>query len=198
MPSADEIQRYLTGAWRLMMGKPDGVRLLDVSADGFWNSFFALIVAGPAMVVGWVAAVHGFGDAAAGFGDRLSIMIRIALIDVAAWVAPLLALALAARRIGMADRYAHFVVASNWGQVLIVWLMLPSAILRLFLPSQPQVGDAVSLTVFLLAMVLTWRLTNAVIARGAGLATAVFAMVLAVSIMLALLLQSLLGLDGVA
>ena len=35
----------LTGAWRLMLGKADGLRLLDLSADGFWNSFFAIVVA---------------------------------------------------------------------------------------------------------------------------------------------------------
>ena len=49
MPSGDDIQAYLAGAWRLMMGKPDGVRALDVSADGFWNSFFAILVAFPAL-----------------------------------------------------------------------------------------------------------------------------------------------------
>ena len=58
MPSAEEIQQYLTGAWRMMMGKPDGLRLLDLSADGFWNSFFAIIVALPALFVGWVGVAN--------------------------------------------------------------------------------------------------------------------------------------------
>ena len=49
MLSADETQASLTGAWRLMLGKADGLRLLDLSADGFWNSFFAIIVATPAL-----------------------------------------------------------------------------------------------------------------------------------------------------
>ncbi|MER9338061.1 hypothetical protein NKJ06_29550, partial [Mesorhizobium sp. M0293] len=54
MLSADETQASLTGAWRLMLGKTDGLRLLDLSADGFWNSFFAIVVAAPALLVGWV------------------------------------------------------------------------------------------------------------------------------------------------
>ena len=45
MLSADETQSALLGAWRLMLGKADGFRLLDLSADGFWNSFFAIVVA---------------------------------------------------------------------------------------------------------------------------------------------------------
>ena len=47
MPSAENIQLYLTGAWRMMMGKADGLRLLDLSVDGFWNSFFAIVIALP-------------------------------------------------------------------------------------------------------------------------------------------------------
>ncbi|RVD66495.1 transporter, partial [Mesorhizobium sp. M7A.F.Ca.ET.027.03.2.1] len=31
MLSADETQASLTGAWRLMLGKADGLRLLDLS-----------------------------------------------------------------------------------------------------------------------------------------------------------------------
>jgi hypothetical protein len=58
MPPAEDIQQFLTGAWRLMMGKPDGIRLLDISADGFWNSFFAIVISLPALVVGWVAIAN--------------------------------------------------------------------------------------------------------------------------------------------
>ncbi len=58
MPSAEEIQLYLTGAWRMMMGKADGLRLLDLSADGFWNSFFAIVIALPALIVGWVGVAN--------------------------------------------------------------------------------------------------------------------------------------------
>ena len=38
----------------MMLGKPDGLRLLDLSADGFWNSFFAIVGALPALIAGWV------------------------------------------------------------------------------------------------------------------------------------------------
>ena len=54
MLSGAEIQNGLTGAWRLMIGNAEGLRLLDLTADGFWNSFFAIIVALPAMLLGWL------------------------------------------------------------------------------------------------------------------------------------------------
>ncbi|MDP3897823.1 MAG: transporter [Mesorhizobium sp.] len=192
MPTSVDIQRYMTGAWQLMMGKPDGMRLLDVSADGFWNSFLAIAIALPALIVGWVAIANGTGDAE--IGGRLSILLRLAAIDLLAWVLPLVALAFIARPVGMADRFVHYVVASNWASALIVWLMLPVALLNLLLPEQTEVADAVSLVVFLLAMVLTWRMTNAVLGKGPALATAIFVFVLVVSMALLVGLQSLFGL----
>lgn len=192
MPSFEDIQQYLTGAFRLMMGKPDGVRLLDVSADGFWNSFFAIVVALPALTVGWVAIANTAGDGAV--GGRLSIVLRLGLIDVLSWVVPLVALAIVARPAGIAHRYVHYVVASNWASALIVWMMLPLALLNLFLPGLNQVVEAVSLLVFILAMVLVWRMTNAVLAKGPAVATGVFVFVLVISMALLIGLQGLFGL----
>ena len=63
MPRVEEIQQYLTGAWRMMMGKPDGIRLLDISADGFWNSFFAIAIALPALIAGWVTLANTLSPA---------------------------------------------------------------------------------------------------------------------------------------
>lgn len=194
MPTGDEIQSYFAGAWRLMMGKPDGVRALDVSADGFWNSFSAILVAVPAMGVGWVGLALDLSEL--GRGDRFSILLRLAVIDVVAWILPLLVLGLVARPAGILDRYPHFVVATNWASALIAWLMLPVAILDILNPGPSELNDAVSLVVFLGALVLTWRLTNAVLGKGAAVASAVFVGMVAFGIFLIVFLQGLFGLEG--
>jgi hypothetical protein len=194
MPSGDEIQRYLAASWRLMMGKPDAVRDLDVSADGFWNSFFAIVVAFPALCVGWTSLAIELSEL--GVGGRFSIAFRLAIIDITSWILPLLVLGLIARTVGVADRYPHFVVASNWGSALLAWLMLPASILGLFYSGPDDVADSVSLVIFLAAMVLTWRLTNAVLAKGAAVASAIFFAVVVAGIFLIFFLQSLFGLQG--
>ena len=114
MPSAENIQQYLTGAWRMMMGKADGLRLLDLSADGFWNSFFAMVIALPALIVGWVGVTNELSALSGAFGSKLSILARLAVIDLATWVVPLVALAAVASRAGIGDRFVALVVASNW------------------------------------------------------------------------------------
>ncbi|MEQ8297894.1 transporter [Nitratireductor alexandrii] len=193
MPSAQDIQTYMTGAWRLMMGKPEAVRLFDLSADGFWNSFYAIVVAVPALTVGWASFA---GDFAVGASGRFGIVFLLGVIDLATWVLPLIVLALVAKPLGVGDRFVPYVVASNWGSALLIWLMLPATLVRLLAPGADELAALLSLAAFLVTMALSWRLTNAVIDRGAGLASAVFALMLALSIGVLLTLQALFGLDA--
>ena len=199
MLSADETYASLAGAWRLMLGKADGLRLLDLSADGFWNSFFAIVVAAPALIVGWVGIANEIGDPDA-FVERFGMLMRLATIDIGAWVLPLVGFGLVAPRTGLGNRFVHYVVASNWASAIIAWMMLPSALIRLFLPSTNEFAGLVSLLLFALSMVLTWRMTNAAIGRGAAIGTAVFAGMFVASLAVLLGLQMLLGItvpDGI-
>ena len=196
MPSAQEIQQYLTGAWRMMMGKADGLRLLDLSADGFWNSFFAIVIALPALIVGWVGVANELSQLSGDFGSKLSIVARLAVIDLAAWILPLVALAAASSRVGIADRFVPLVVASNWASAIIVWIMLPPSLLGLFSPAASEAGTLVSLALFILTMVLSWRLTNVAIGKGSAVATAVFVGMFLVSIAVLFVLQSAFGLTA--
>ncbi|RWB16311.1 MAG: transporter [Mesorhizobium sp.] len=194
MLSADETYASLAGAWRLMFGKADGLRMLDLSADGFWNSFFAIVVALPALIVGWVGIANEIGDPNA-FAGRLGMLLKLATVDIGSWVLPLVALALIAPRAGIGGRFVHYVVASNWASAIIAWLMLPSALLRLFVSSADEISGLVSLLLFALSMVLTWRMTNATIGKGAAVGTAVFAGMFVASLLVLFGLQALLGID---
>lgn len=190
--SADDTQASLTGAWRLMLGKPEGLKLLDLSADGFWNSFYAMVVAVPALVVGWVGVANEIGDPEAVTG-RFDMLARLATVDFGAWVLPLVGLALIARHAGIGDRFVAYVVASNWASAITAWLMLPSALVRLLLPATDATAGLVSLFCFAVAMVLTWRMTNAVIGKGAAMGSAVFAGMFIASLAVLFALQGLLG-----
>lgn len=195
MPSSDEIQQYLTGAWRMMMGKADGLRLLDLTVDGFWNSFFAIVIALPALVVGWVAAANELSQLSGIFGSKLSIVARLAVIDLASWILPLVAFAAVAPRTGLGDRLVNLVVASNWASAIIVWIMLPPSLLRLLWPDASDASGFVSLVLFVLTVVLAWRMTNVAIGKGPAVASAVFVGMFLVSLAVLLSLQSAFGLS---
>jgi hypothetical protein len=58
------------------------------------------------------------------------VLFRLAFIDVAAWIAPLVVVGLLAKPIGIADRFVPFVVASNWGSAIMAWMLLPVSIIE--------------------------------------------------------------------
>ncbi|MEX0344795.1 MAG: transporter [Rhizobiaceae bacterium] len=183
MPPADDIQRYLTGAWRLMMGRPEGLDLLDISSDGFWNSFFAIILAVPVLGVTWVNYTNEIAGPDDNLASRVGIVALFAFVDLAAWIIPIIVLALAAGPLGIGDRFVHYVIASNWGSVITAWSLLPPSALELigFDDENPAVG-LLYMAIFVAVMVLIWRLTNSVLQKGPATATLVFSGMLAVGV----------------
>jgi hypothetical protein len=196
MPRLEEVQQYLTGAWRMMMGKPDGMRLLDISADGFWNSFFAIAIALPALIAGWVTIANTLSPAFMPFGGRLAIMLKLATVDIGAWIVPIAVFAALAGPSGLSDRFAHYVISSNWGSALIIWMMLPPTLLKMFFPGTGDFASAMEFCLFVISLVLTWRLTNSAIGKGLGITTAVFAAMFVISLVVLYALQFALGLDA--
>jgi len=194
MPSIDAVQQYFVGAWRLMMGKADGLRLLDLSADGFWNSFYAIVLALPPMIFSWVSGSDTLDPLHADLGGRLGVIARFAVVDLSTWVVPVVALALIARPAGIADRFVHYVVATNWSSALLLWLTVPLPLLRLVLPDQIELAEALSYIIFLGSIYFSWRVTSVSLGKGAAVGTAVFAGMFAISVFLFVMLQTALGL----
>jgi hypothetical protein len=184
----------MTGAWRLMMGRTDGVRLLDISVNGFWDSFFAIVIAAPALAVGWIASANEFQQFEMS-ASRLSIVARLAAIDLSVWILPLVVLALVVHRVGLADRFVAYVVSGNWASALLVWMMLPPSILRLMAPQTADVASLLSLMLFVASLVLTWRQTNAVLNKGPAVATALFVGMFVSALAVLVAMQSLFGLN---
>ncbi len=196
MPSFEDVQKYLNGAVRMMLGKSDGLRMLDCSIDGFWNSFFAMVVALPALMIGWVSLANDLQQASESIGSRFSILLRIALIDVATWTGPIFLLALIIGRTPIASRFVAIVVSGNWASAVIVWFMLPAALLRLMIPQAQEAASILSLLLFAISMLMTWRVTNVAIGKGPAIASVVFVAMLFASMAIMFTMQAALGLSG--
>ena len=175
-----------------MTGKVEGLRQLDLTVDGFWNSFYAIPVAMPPMLLTWIAAANMRLGHPGYTGTRTATVAIFGLIEIVGWVAPIVLLALAARGVGLADRFVAYVVATNWASVIVAWLMAPASILALVAP-QSEFGPLAQFGAFLAVCVLSWRLTNAVLGKGAAVATGVFVAMIVVSLLLVTALQSAFG-----
>jgi len=189
MPPFEYVQRHLNAAWRMMNGRVDGLRALDISADGFWNSFFGIIVALPPLIVSWVSYADLSEDLSETFRDRMSVVGKLAVIDLSSWILPIVGLALLAKRVGLADRFVHYVIASNWSTAIVAWLMVPPSIVLLFVPDARQFASLLSLVLFILSLVFDWRMTNIALGKGAAVATGLFASMILASLAILLTLQ---------
>jgi hypothetical protein len=179
----------------MMLGRPDGLKLLDLSADGFWNSFFAIVVAIPPLVVGWVGLANELAALGADLGGKLSIVLRLALIDLATWILPLVALAAVASRARMADRFVHLVVSGNWAAALFIWATVPVPLAGLIWPLAAEVRVLLSLALLVLNLFVSWRVINIALAKGAGAATAVLAGLFFASLLTQAVFMTFLGLE---
>jgi F0F1-type ATP synthase membrane subunit a len=174
MPSGDYIQNALTASWRMMWGRREAIRMHDLSADGFWTSFFAIVVALPPLVVGWVAVADQLTMFPQGVGSRFATVLRLAIVDIAAWVVPIAMLAAVSPYAGIQKRFVHYVVAANWGHAIAVWIMLPPALNRLFARETGDLVTLLSVALFVFTLVLIWAAYQWGVSAGAGVPGVVF------------------------
>ncbi|ABQ62337.1 hypothetical protein H721_03101 [Brucella ovis IntaBari-2006-46-332] len=195
MPSLDDIFRYFRGAWKMMLGRKDGLNFLDISAEDFWASFYAIAVALPPLFASWVADAANLTAGREEAGTRFLIVTRTAVVDIGAWLVPLVIIGLLAKRIGIAKRYATYVIAINWGNALLAWLFTPIMLLQLFFPGRFDVATLFAFVMFGISIVLSYRLTFVALQRPHTYAAPFFACVFIGSLFLTALLQQLLGIS---
>ncbi|ENS71988.1 hypothetical protein [Brucella melitensis] len=195
MPSLDDIFRYFRGAWKMMLGRKDGLNFLDISAEDFWASFYAIAVALLPLFASWVAYAANLTAGREEAGTRFLIVTRTAVVDIGAWLVPLVIIGLLAKRIGIAKRYATYVIAINWGNALLAWLFTPITLLQLFFPGRFDVATLFAFVMFGISIVLSYRLTFVALQRPHTYAAPFFACVFIGSLFLTALLQQLLGIS---
>ena len=125
VPSLDTILNYFSGAALLMSGRSEGLRRLDMSADGFWQSFSAILVALPPMALSWIEFEGVERQDPVGEAGAITIYGAHIIADLLAWVLPIFVLILVARRVGYAKKVVPVIVATNWGGALLSWVFAP-------------------------------------------------------------------------
>ena len=195
MVSGAQIQLYFYGVWRMMMGQPDGIKMLDVSADGFWNSFTAILVALPALLISWLVFAKHAEATMLLSGTRVQILIRLMIAGVGAWIL-LAMLAVVAPMAKIGGRFVHYVVATNWSSALFAWMLLPPTLLQILFPGMGDVAAFLCLMLFFGTLILSWRITVTAMAKGPLIGSGVFVGMLIASTCTLFLLQILLGLQA--
>ena len=161
MPGLEEVDAYVHGILLLARNRAEGFKWLDISADGFWRSFWSIAYAVPALAVSW-ASYRALYLQAAGSGGAAGpgFVLRLALIDVVTWIAPLVLIAVVAKPLGIQRSFGRFVIATNWlGAVTAYALALPS-LLRMAFGDGSMVVTFASVAVFVVTILLLYRVSR--------------------------------------
>ena len=193
MPSFEEIQYYFSAVWRTMTGHPEALNNLNTDADGFWRSFYAILISLPPMLIGWVEIAARLTDADE-TALRLINTVKLATIDMIVWLLPLLIIGFLSRSLGLERRFSTYVVATNWATALFAWIYAPLSFLNLLQPDLSPVFAGIGFGLFLATLALSYRLTRAALQRPHSFAAPFFISVILGSIMLTIILQGLTGL----
>lgn len=194
MPQLDEISHYLKGIWLLLTGDKRGFDYLDLSATGVWRSFAAILWCLPAMAVSWGAwRLFYLENMPEGTPAGLSFILKMATIDIAAWVLPLLLIAALAKPLAYGEILADIIVTSNWLSMPIFYAMAVPAAIRLIVPGSEELTALLSLIALIISFTAIFRLMKA-IAEQTLLASALTALSILPSLIIGELMQRALGL----
>jgi hypothetical protein len=152
------VLRNLRGVWQLMQGRRAGFDLMDVSSDGVWRSFQAVLVALPALWVTWISALRDIAPNTA--LTPTSIMLRLAFADAVAWLLPIALFALIARPAKLTHRAAHFVVTNNWSSVIFIAATALTAPFDVLGPDFDSLAALASALVLVISLVMYFRMLH--------------------------------------
>ena len=195
MLSRDDIARSLTGAWELFLDRPSAMQHFDVSVDGFWRSFAAIVLIIPSYALTVISERQAMlSDALPdrGFDEPLYLFSK-ALALCLDWVALPIVLALIARPLQVGRSYSAFIVARNWGSVIA---MVPFGAIAFLLVLDGIGLDAanyLSLAALIIVLRYNYIIARRALGAGIGLAIAIVVFDLLLSLSISLTVDGLFG-----
>jgi hypothetical protein len=177
VPSAEEIARSLRAAWGIFLGRADAMRGFDLSVEGFWRSFFAIVLGAPGYFLTAIAAREGMlGNTDPAAGPTGGAFLADAVVGyLGVWLALPVLLALFAGRLGVSGTYPTYVVARNWASVIEI---VPAAAVALAYLAGLIGSDLATLLMVVLMIVLLrydYLVARRSLSVGGGFALAVVA-----------------------
>ncbi|WP_421854410.1 hypothetical protein [Oricola sp.] len=159
-------------ALRIVRGDARALADMDVSADGFWRSFEAIVAAFPAMLFAWVVYARQI-QAEGSLDPTMSIVTRLATLEIALWILPVIVLAVILPPLGFRHRFSHFIIARNWLGAALAYLFVIVSLAQLVLErggEQSPVTMLLALIAIAVAFMASLRVTIAALATTGGIA----------------------------
>ena len=193
-----EIERSLTGAWRLFLGKPDAMRQFDSSVDGFWRSFRAIVLIAPLYALTALADRHDMLTDAIPTDDfsDVSFWTAKAVTLCLDWVLLPILLGLIADFIGIRRGYPAYIVARNWATVLMIVPFAAIGLLDLTGVASASLLVVPSLVVLVATFRMSYQIARKALGAGPDVAAAFVMLDFLVSLAIVMTVNRLFGIDS--
>lgn len=172
--AADDVTRSLAASWRLLRADAKALPDLDLSRDGFWRSYLALILTVPSMIPVLAAerTVVGLSNSG-GLFDAPGLLAAVIAAELLAILAiPALLIALAPTLLS-SPRFTGFIIAWNWAGIVSACLMaVPAAAFALGW-SNPGVATVQCLGFATIVLRLRYCVARAAFGAESGVAGAI-------------------------
>ena len=129
-----EITRSIHGTWRIVRLDPGALLYFNISIDGFWRSFLALILVLP-FYIAFLILNHGQTPGVElPVGPMISLQwyVGVKLVAfVVGWLAFPLVMVPISRLLDLTPTYVQYIIVWNWSNVLEMVVILPAVMLFL-------------------------------------------------------------------
>ena len=160
--------RETTASWvgvlRLAAGREDWAEKFDMSADGFFRSFYALLIASPLAILVQNAAVQSLAalpDAELGEprGGLFWLSVGVVMFFINA-LATIALVAFIARSTGYGGRFSAFAIAYNWMTLLVYTVAAPVGLFHSVGLVSPSFVVFAAFVIFTANLVFFWRVLS--------------------------------------
>lgn len=185
----------IRSAFDLFLGRREALARFDMSVDGFWHSFRAMLYVLPFFAVN-AAVEHGMmlADSVVDTAsDTAFVLARVADFGID-WIAMPVLLALLAARLGISRSYAPYVIVRNWALVV---MSAPQALISLLLGFgllSLEISAALSLAVLAVMIRYHYRIIRWTLGKPPGFAIGLVAADIVLSLVLGRVIDRLFGL----
>lgn len=163
--------RSLAGAWQLVKLNPRAMDYFDKSADGFWKSFWAIILVAPLFFM-WVNISYEQA-VEQGYSGPVEANILAYIVGL-----PLFALVMVffTRFLKIDTHYTPMIIAYNWLSVIIYYITMPiDLLMRVGLLPEKAAMLVTFAAIFYLQIYVTWFTFKQSLRISGGLAIGVLA-----------------------
>lgn len=194
MPTLKEVEFYLTGLWLLFKQDPAGFSYLDLTDRGALRSFWSVVWSLPAILISFawwrLLFLQGLPE---GTGTGAVFFFRLALVEGANWLFPVILLGVLCWMIGIGEKFASMVVVANWLALPVSYAYGALVLLMMFLPALAGLVAFLWLLLMVTLIAALFRIIRMIVGDQLLMVSTIIMVLLVPSMIIAELLERYLG-----